>query len=99
MKKEITNSPAFTYDDLIGQISTSYTSAQTKASSAVNAGFSLSNLKRMRQLYGIYPISAKPSHQLSWSHYVELLKIDDPLERNFSRNLITCPRPILKVGF
>lgn len=28
-------------------------------------------------------ISAKPSHQLSWSHYVELLKIDDPLERSF----------------
>jgi predicted nuclease of restriction endonuclease-like (RecB) superfamily len=38
-------------------------------------GFSLSNLKRMRQLYGSYSIGAKPSHQLSWSHYVELLKI------------------------
>jgi DUF1016 N-terminal domain len=46
-------------------------------------GFSLSNLKRMRQLYSDYPIGAKPSHQLGWSHYVELLKIDDPLERNF----------------
>ena len=46
-------------------------------------GFSLSNLKRMRQLYVVYPIGAKPSHQLSWSHYVELLKIDDALERNF----------------
>ncbi len=46
-------------------------------------GFSLSNLKRMRQLYGCYSIGAKPSHLLSWSHYVELLKIDDPLERNF----------------
>lgn len=46
-------------------------------------GFSLSNLKRMRQFYSSYPISAKPSHQLSWSHYVELLKIDDPLERSF----------------
>ena len=46
-------------------------------------GFSLSNLKRMRQLYGVYSIGAKPSHQLSWSHYVELLKIDDLLERNF----------------
>jgi hypothetical protein len=38
-------------------------------------GFSLSNLKRMRQFYLAYEISAKPSHQLSWSHYVELLKI------------------------
>jgi hypothetical protein len=46
-------------------------------------GFSLSNLKRMRQFYLIYPISAKPSHLLSWSHYVELLKIDDELERSF----------------
>jgi predicted nuclease of restriction endonuclease-like (RecB) superfamily len=46
-------------------------------------GFSLSNLKRMRQFYLIYPISAKPSHLLNWSHYVELLKIDDELERSF----------------
>jgi predicted nuclease of restriction endonuclease-like (RecB) superfamily len=37
----------------------------------------------MRQFYLVYPISAKPSHQLSWSHYVELLKIDDELERSF----------------
>jgi predicted nuclease of restriction endonuclease-like (RecB) superfamily len=46
-------------------------------------GFGISNLQRMRQLYSVYPIHAKPSHTLSWSHYVELLKIDDPLERNF----------------
>jgi predicted nuclease of restriction endonuclease-like (RecB) superfamily len=46
-------------------------------------GFSLSNLKRMRQIYLTYPIGAKASHQLSWSHYVELLKIDDKLERSF----------------
>ena len=35
------------------------------------------------QTYIVYPISAMPSHQLSWSHYVELLKIDDDLERSF----------------
>ncbi len=46
-------------------------------------GFSLSNLKRMRQFYLVYPIGAKASHQLSWSHFIELLKIDDPLERSF----------------
>ena len=28
-------------------------------------------------------IGAMLSHQLSWTHYVELLKIDDPLERRF----------------
>ena len=46
-------------------------------------GFSLSNIKRMRQFYQAYQISATPSHQLSWSHYIELLKIDDLLERSF----------------
>lgn len=46
-------------------------------------GFSLSNLKRMRQLYMTYPIGAEVPHQLSWSHLVELLKFDDPLERSF----------------
>lgn len=28
-------------------------------------------------------ISATVSHQLNWSHYVELLKIESPIERNF----------------
>jgi predicted nuclease of restriction endonuclease-like (RecB) superfamily len=46
-------------------------------------GFSRSNLVRIRQFYLVYPIGAKPSHQLSWSHIVELLKLDDPLERGF----------------
>lgn len=46
-------------------------------------GFSQSNLIRMRQLYISYPICAELPHKLSWSHFVELLKIDDPLERSF----------------
>jgi predicted nuclease of restriction endonuclease-like (RecB) superfamily len=46
-------------------------------------GFSCSNLIRFRQLYVIYPKGATLSHLLSWSHIVELLKIDDPLERGF----------------
>ncbi len=46
-------------------------------------GFSLSNLKRMRQLYSVYQKSAELPHQLSWSHFVELLKINDKLERSF----------------
>jgi hypothetical protein len=33
-------------------------------------GFSRSNLIYMRLLYLEYPISEKPSHLLSWSHYV-----------------------------
>lgn len=46
-------------------------------------GFSLSNLNRIRQFYMSFPISAELPHKLSWTHFVELLKIDDPLERSF----------------
>ena len=46
-------------------------------------GFSASNVKRFRQFYLAYPIGATVSHQLSWSHVVEFLKINDPLERSF----------------
>ncbi len=46
-------------------------------------GFSRSAVVRIRQFYLLYPIGATLSHQLSWSHVVELLKIDDPLERSF----------------
>ena len=46
-------------------------------------GFSRSNLTRIRQFYLAYPKSATPSHFLSWSHLVELLKIEDTLERGF----------------
>lgn len=46
-------------------------------------GFSRSKLIRIRQFYLCYQKGATLSHQLSWSHFVELLKIDDPLERGF----------------
>ncbi len=46
-------------------------------------GFSHSNLIYMRKMYLIYSKSQTLSDFLSWSHYVELLKIDDPLERSF----------------
>lgn len=45
-------------------------------------GFSRSNLIPFRQFYLAYPDLASKgatlSHQLTWSHIVELLKIDDP---------------------
>lgn len=50
---------------------------------ALGKGFSLSNLIRMRQFYEAFPIYATLSHKLSWSHWIEVLKIDDPLERSF----------------
>src|ERR1035437_7724621 len=49
-------------------------------------GFSLSNIIRMRQLYIVFPISAELPHKLSWTHLVELLKIDNPIERSFYAN-------------
>jgi hypothetical protein len=50
---------------------------------AYGKGFSLSNLKRMRQFYLVYQNSATLSHQLNWSVIVELLKIEDSMERSF----------------
>lgn len=44
-------------------------------------GFSRSNLIYMRLLYLRYPISQTLSNLLSWSHYCELLRLDDDLER------------------
>jgi hypothetical protein len=49
-------------------------------------GFSRSNIIRFRQFYLAYPKGATVSHLLSWSHVVELLKIEDPLERSFYEN-------------
>jgi predicted nuclease of restriction endonuclease-like (RecB) superfamily len=46
-------------------------------------GFSRSNLNYMRNLYLFYPICETLSHKLSWSHYCELVKISDVLERSF----------------
>jgi len=40
----------------------------------------------MKQFYLSFPICAELPHKLSWTHYVELLKIDDPLERSFYLN-------------
>ena len=46
-------------------------------------GFSRSNLSYMRQFYNKYRKRETVSHKLTWSHYFELLKIDDDLARNF----------------
>ena len=46
-------------------------------------GFSRSNLIYMRKLYVCFPKSVTVSHLLTWSHYYELLKCDDELERQF----------------
>lgn len=49
-------------------------------------GFSKSNLVYMRKLYLVFPKSETLSHQLTWSHYFELLKCDDRMEMQFYIN-------------
>ncbi|MEK6868274.1 MAG: PDDEXK nuclease domain-containing protein, partial [Nanoarchaeota archaeon] len=46
-------------------------------------GFSRSNVIYMRLLYLKYPKSQTLSDQLGWSHYIELLRIENDLERTF----------------
>jgi len=115
------------YQQLIGQIGSTYQTAKSKIISAVNTemlhaywqigkdiiefeqggrrkadyglqllenlakdlslmhgkGFSRSNLTYMRLLYTKYPICETLSHKLTWSHYYELLKVEDDLAREF----------------
>lgn len=46
-------------------------------------GFSRSNLVYMRKFYLCFPKSETVSHLLTWSHYFELLKCEDEMERQF----------------
>jgi len=46
-------------------------------------GFSRSNLSYMRKFYLSFPKCETVSHKLTWSHYFEILKCDDPLEMQF----------------
>ena len=59
---------------------------------SLGKGFSRSNVIRFRQFYLLYPKGAALSHLLSWSHIVELLKIEDPLERSFYEKQTTTER-------
>ena len=43
-------------------------------------GYSRSNLFNMRLFYVRFPKIQTVSGQLTWSHYLELLKCDDPME-------------------
>ena len=49
-------------------------------------GFSVDNLERMRKFYTTIKISATIMRKLTWSHYVELIKIKNDIERNYYLN-------------
>ena len=54
-----------------------------KLSNEFGRGFSKRNLERMRKFYLYYLIATNMLSQLTWSHYLELLKIKDKYKRNF----------------
>jgi predicted nuclease of restriction endonuclease-like (RecB) superfamily len=49
-------------------------------------GFGISNIYRMRQFRLAFPILAELPQELTWTHCVELLKIENPQERSFYLN-------------
>ena len=46
-------------------------------------GYSKRNLERMRKFYCMFPIATTVLSQLSWSHYLEIIKIDEEPKRKF----------------
>ena len=57
-------------------------------------GYSRSNLERMMKLYTFFDkeICATLSHKLSWSHFVEFIKVKDALKREFYITMSTHER-------
>ena len=47
------------------------------------SGFSSRQLERYRQFYRLFPIASALPTQLSWSHYMTLLVVDNQNKRNF----------------
>ena len=54
-----------------------------KLTNEFGKGFSERNLERMRKFYICFSISTTVSSELSWSHYLEIIKIDEEPKRNF----------------
>ena len=57
-----------------------------KLTNEFGKGFSKRNLERMRKFYIYFPIATTVSSQLSWSHYLELIKINEDDKRGFYLN-------------
>ena len=52
-----------------------------KLTAEFGKGFSSRNLRTMRKFYLTYPIWKTVSSKLSWSHYLELIKIEEEPKR------------------
>lgn len=46
-------------------------------------GFNRNNIQYIRKLFQYFPNCTTLSCKLSWSHYIEILKTEEPLERSF----------------
>ena len=57
-----------------------------KLTAEFGKGFSIINLRRMRKFYFLFPIRSTVLNELSWSHYLELIKIDEEPKRKFYIN-------------
>lgn len=57
-----------------------------KLTAEFGKGFSARNLRTMRKFYLVYPIWKTVSSKLSWSHYLELLRIEEEPKRKFYMN-------------
>lgn len=49
-------------------------------------GFSIRNLRKMRQFYKYFPIRSSVMTELSWTHYLEIIRIKEEMKRNFYVN-------------
>ncbi len=54
-----------------------------RLSNQFGRGYSLRNIRNMRNFYLLFSIRQIESAELGWSHYVELIKIEDEHIRNF----------------
>ena len=57
-----------------------------KLTNEFGKGFSVINLRRMRKFYCLFQIRSTVSTELSWSHYLELIRIDEENKRSFYFN-------------
>lgn len=55
----------------------------TQLTAEFGRGFDVSNLRNMRRFYMTFPIQETLSPELSWSHYVKLMKVPDKQARTF----------------
>jgi DUF1016 N-terminal domain len=46
-------------------------------------GFDESNLRNIRQFYKVFPIRDALRHELTWTHYRILSRVENELARNF----------------